>query len=168
MQTEILKTKYQGHPIDDLAAYQRGLKKGLKAAAEYWQKKYAPGHFTRAAKSKYNYEPRTAKHEIRKARLFGHRDPLVFTGETRKFVKGRRAPARVSNKDGNPRAKLSVKVPTYFYQYNKTGKNIDKAGELLATTSDEAAQMFDRIVDAFIKGELDKARRKKRRKVARG
>lgn len=49
-----------------------------------WHERMRPKHFKRSAISEYGYKPRGAKYEARKFREKGHRDPLVFTGASRR------------------------------------------------------------------------------------
>jgi hypothetical protein len=56
----------------------------LRAAATNHLLRFAPDHFLRNSKTgpggAYEYEPRTKKHQLRKARQMGHQLPNVFTG----------------------------------------------------------------------------------------
>lgn len=156
---------YESLPEDDMKAQQRGLKQGLRMAAEYWQVNFAPKHFRFSAHSKYKYQPRSKRYEKRKARRFHHRRPLVFTGETERWVRTRRQAATVSNRNGMVTGKLQIRTPTYFYTFRKDFGAPDKVEELTRTTESEAAVLL-RVVEWEIAAELGKPRRK-RKKVAK-
>lgn len=156
---------YESLPEDDMKAQQRGLRRGLKMAAEEWQVKFAPRHFRYGAAKKYGMQPRSAKHVKRKRRRFGHNKPLVFTGETERWVRTRRQAATISNRNGMVSGKLQIRTPSYFFAFRKDFGAPDKVQELVATTQDEATKLLG-IVEREIDIELAKPRRK-RKKVAR-
>lgn len=47
-----------------------------------WGEVMRPKHFTEAAVSEYRYRKLSKQYEDRKQRYFGHRRPMVYTGET--------------------------------------------------------------------------------------
>ena len=51
-------------------------------AGYHWGEEFREKHFTEAGAAEYGYRRRTAKYEKRKERLYGHRRPLVYTGES--------------------------------------------------------------------------------------
>lgn len=55
-------------------------KLSFAAIGRYWHESFRPNHFTTAGKTIYGYRPRTKEYEIRKAKEYGHRLPLVYTG----------------------------------------------------------------------------------------
>lgn len=49
----------------------------------YWHSHFRLKHFTQEGGKEYGYAPRNVRYMIVKARTYGHRDPLVFTGLSR-------------------------------------------------------------------------------------
>jgi len=57
-----------------------------EAAGKLWFKAILKKHFTLQAKQEYGYQDRTAKYMKKKARMFHHQLPLVFTGDMLRAV----------------------------------------------------------------------------------
>lgn len=55
----------------------------LAEIGEYWHDHFRAKHFTREGAAEYNYAPRSKGYMIRKAKVKGHQDPLVYSGMSR-------------------------------------------------------------------------------------
>lgn len=57
-------------------------------AGAFWHSRMLRHHFTRQAFSRYSavYKRRKFKYEKRKLRMFGHTNPLVYSGESRRLA----------------------------------------------------------------------------------
>lgn len=73
--------------------YGKATKAAFEAAGRLWHQKFRPKHFTKAGAREYGYAPRTRAYTERKFKKFGHRLPLVFTGETRNLARNRKIKA---------------------------------------------------------------------------
>lgn len=51
-------------------------------AGEHWGDEFREKHFTEAGAAEYGYRDRTKGYEDRKQSKYGHRRPLVYTGES--------------------------------------------------------------------------------------
>ena len=157
-----------GAPAEEEAkAFERGLKKGLRAAVEFWRKDMAPDHFKAGAVGRYQYRRRSKKYMERKDRKYGHQDPLVFTGDSKRQILGTFSPGRIRKfKSGGFRASLKLSAPKYFFQYQKGSPEQSKPEELKRIVSGEF-DVLRKIIDQNIEAELAKPRRKRRiRKTA--
>lgn len=156
-------------------AVKLGAQAGLRAAAEQWKRRVLPGHFTLEAKNKYGYRPRTAKHEKRKARVFGHRIPLVFSGKSQMIA---RAFSKVSTRgkgmleSGEKTVRATVRfpgLPRYFYVRYGAGENESKENrpfeEMTRMIDSELAESAAVMQEEAAKV-IREYRGKKRRKIA--
>lgn len=125
-----------GSPRAVAAEFRRGLRDELAAVAVQWHRQFMPQHFRAGAEGKYGMKPRSARYTIRKARKFGHRNPLEFTGMLKAMV---RQQVRVTG--SSKRARLTMNGPRYLYAYRKDYGQADKAAELTATTAEEWAEL---------------------------
>jgi hypothetical protein len=90
MQT-IIDIKKAGPVPSVLRKYNRQiLKTAMIATAFVWAEEMLPDHYDASAAGKYNYRPRDPEYTRRKERLYGHRDPHVFTGESRESAENYR------------------------------------------------------------------------------
>ena len=151
--------EYSALPEDDLKAFVFGLRRGLRVAAEFWQKTLAPKHFQRGATQKYGYKERDAEYNAKKLRLFHHRTPLVLTGTSKSWVLGRRAPATTRKMGDRIVGRLPIVTPDYFYKFRPEDNEPDKAEELVTTVDNEANQM-----EEFIRGAIDREVAKPKRR----
>ncbi|HPD15809.1 MAG TPA: hypothetical protein PLE19_12715 [Planctomycetota bacterium] len=137
-----------GPPEAKAAGVTEGLARGLHAALEHWQARYKDRHFTFEAYSLYGYQPRTEKHEFRKAKRFKHRNPLVFTGRSREATKVFRTKLVAGGERGIKRAYgVHENLPQYFYMWR--GGAPHKAEELYRTIEPEERE-FRAIVLAHV------------------
>jgi hypothetical protein len=117
-----------------------GLAKGLTNALDYWQANFKERHFTLAAYSLYGYQRRSARHQERKARLYHHQNPLVFTGRSREATSLFRTKLVAGGAGGIKRAYgVHEMLPRYFYMW--TGSAPHKAEELYTVAESEVEQI---------------------------
>ena len=115
----------------------------------HWHRFLLKKHFTRGAIAEYDYEPRAKSTEMKKARKFGHRRPLVFTGELQRMVMRVREVTSVGDGKKGGAAKIKLRGPRYLYQYRKDLGQPDKAAELSAVSTkdaDDLAKKLDRVI----------------------
>jgi len=91
--------------------------KAIVAEALAWVIKYRHGrvlkkHFQASAAGRYHYKRRSYKYVQRKERKFGHRDPLVFTGDMKRQVLQRIALRAIKGKGA---ATGRMKGPRYLH-----------------------------------------------------
>lgn len=55
----------------------------MEEVGEYWHDHFRAKHFTREGAAEYGYKPRSKGYMVKKAKLKGHQDPLVFSGMSR-------------------------------------------------------------------------------------
>jgi hypothetical protein len=144
---------YRGVPRDYAKEFRAELTEALLALGEYWHDRFAPKHFTIAGEKEYDYYPRHPSYSRYKAKRFGHRRPLVLTGDLERMVLG---VARVSATSQS--ASVVMRGPKYLYAYRKDlpggrPSQGDKAAELTAVTPaelNELAGVFERhLADAL-------------------
>lgn len=123
--------QYKRQPRGLMKAFRPILKEELKFLVKFWHRTFMPQHFTLRGKVLYGYQPRTAKYERRKARLHGHRKPLVFTGQSE-----RQARQFVRVTGTSKKATATMKMPKHFYRYHKDTQ-VNKEDELTRTNPRE-------------------------------
>lgn len=109
----------------------RILKDAYYYAADHWERKLLPKHFTSAGASEYQYKPRTKRYMIIKAKKHHHQNPLEYSGESKRMI--RRMPRITATSKG---ASVRLNVPWYFERVRgqKKTKNFDKVRELMAVS----------------------------------
>jgi len=119
---------------------------GWGRLGRHWHKQILPRHFELPAKTEYNYQPRSARHMRRKARLYGHQRPLEYTGEMkRKVMRVRDVRVLQSGKA----AKVVLWGPAHLYAYRKDYGQPDKAEELRRISARDAQELA-RVMDETI------------------
>src|SRR5690606_36737012 len=117
-----------GSPKQLARAFGPSARAAALSAVTHWHGQMMPGHFANDAKSRYQYQPRTKKYEIRKARKYGHRRPLVYSGDSERAAKSQvRLTSRTVRNQQIIRAVATMTLPKYFYMYNKMHNAPDKA-----------------------------------------
>ena len=128
--------------------------------AQFWYVKILPKHFTEAGKKEYGYAPRQKAtprrtkdgkyrgtrdgYETRKFRKYGHRKPLVLTGEMQRSI------MRIMDIKGTLKSgKIALHGPKYLYMYRKDIREINKAKEL-STISEKDANLCAKQLDASL------------------
>ena len=118
------------------------LKSAYHSVGTLWHARMRPKHFTPAGAQEYRYTRRWGEYTRRKERQHGHRNPLMFTGQSRLFTRLRDVRAtskgvRVVMRAGN----LLLRPPD---------SDIDKADELTRISradEREMARAFQKSID---------------------
>ena len=150
-------------------AYREAIAAGLMRAAETWQKVYLPRHFKEGARAKYNMPKLTQEYIRKKIKKYGHKKPLVWSGESERQITSELLIPRVRR--GAGRMPLSVEVgvhaPSDFSRYKrKSGEsNKDLLGRTTAKERQEMAVAVHRTIvaaigDAKMKASVKGARRR--------
>jgi hypothetical protein len=116
------------------------LRKGLERVALMWFYQMMPAHFAFGAHSEYGYEPRSRVYEIRKAKRTGKRNPLEFSGETRRMLAGQK-PQPQTTRSG---VALRLRVPEHFTQRRRGQPNLP--AELKRVSLREAVALRDKAL----------------------
>lgn len=82
------------------------LKTAYHDLALFWHSKILKKHFTPAAIREYGYEPRSGRYLRQKYRRWGHKNPLVWSGEMRRLVL-QRSSANITSTQFGFRLKLA-------------------------------------------------------------
>jgi hypothetical protein len=133
----------QGSPRQVARLREKAQRGGWMHALEYWHRFVLPVHFTEEGGRRYHYQTRTRAYQKRKQKRYGHQNPLVWSGETRRMVQAERIITNVSARG----ATLRMRGPKQLYAYQKNFKQPYKAGELTTTVHDERrtlAKLVDR------------------------
>lgn len=77
---------YRGSPEEMGQKFPRILTEELVQLGDHIHAEYIPFHFTRAAASKYGYQPRTGDYNESKQRKKGHSKPLVWSGQLKEDI----------------------------------------------------------------------------------
>jgi len=126
------------------------LKSGWGKVGRFWHRVILRKHFTVAGASEYGYQRRSKGHETRKLRKYGHRRPLVFTGDLERQV-SRVVDVRASSKG----ARVVLHGPRYLWQYRKDYGQPNKAAEL-QTVSKRDAKLLAEVLDEHIRQEANR------------
>ena len=142
--------QYRGSPTETKKEFHRAVKTEFAHVGQYWHERMLADHFKIAAEKKYYYQPRKASYIRRKAKRFGHRRPLEFTGDMKRQVTRM---ARITSTSKG--ARVAMTGPRYLYMYRKDLNQPDKAAELTFVTNEEInklAQILDRRMTTRIAG----------------
>lgn len=116
-----IKTVMRGLPAMNKRRLNQVLKEVWKKVGAFWHAELLKKHFTEAGAAEYGYQPRTADHQRRKQRRFGHQAPLVFTGQMkRQALRERRVSATSKG------CKVKLRLPPYAY-YHGMAAELTKA-----------------------------------------
>ncbi len=117
----------------------------MEFVARWWHQKILPKHFTTGGGRKYGYAKRGKRYMIRKARVKGHQEPLMWSGDLKRMVT-RRFEARSLKTRAQTR--VILKGPAHLRRHPR-GSGPDMGKELTTTTQGEVdamARMIDRRV----------------------
>lgn len=139
-----------------LSAWRQVSKEAWQAAGEAWHREVLPKKFTAQGAREYRYKRRSRRYEVRKERQFGHRRPLVYTGELERMARRYRDIRRVTGDTSRRRGGVSIVIrgPRHLYPYRKSLNQPDKAAELRAVSAEDARRMA-RILDEVITAKLN-------------
>jgi hypothetical protein len=118
----------------------------FRDAGEYWHHFLRPKHFTRRAFAEYDYEPRSAAYEYRKSRRKGHRNPLVFSGESRD--RSRRKKITVTYKG----AKVRMSIPAFNFLNQWQTRTVTGREEFERFSTRDESLLINRFAVALDKG----------------
>lgn len=134
----IREIDYTTDPVDQSARFVRGLRAGVRKAIQYWKLRFVPRHFETGAVREYDYQLRTRKYQIRKARKMKHQKPLVWTGTLRAMVLAQFPQPRLSDTGGVIKGAMRLSVPPYiFYRTGKMTGQPPLYDELIRTNAAE-------------------------------
>ncbi|MBE3070342.1 MAG: hypothetical protein IMZ66_08910 [Planctomycetes bacterium] len=128
------------------------LREAWRHAGVHWHQALMPKHFTVAAEKEYGYQSRDGAYTRRKARLFGHRKPLVFRG-TLEAACRRVMDVRENARAGEGGVAVYLHGPRHLYGYHKNFDQPDKAAEIRAFSSGDKEAIYavlDRRLDRAI------------------
>jgi len=151
----------------DAKTWRGMLKEAWERAGRHWHRYILRKHFQRGAYAEYNYQPRTTKYEKRKARVKGHRRPLVWSGQAEREAH-RTLDLRVTSKG----AKIVLHVPKHLYAYKLPEQRFKKIrgggvlpytihlhdphkAEELSAVSDRDAELLARVIDKELQKMID-------------
>jgi hypothetical protein len=113
---------------------------------EYWRKHFLPKHFTPAGAREYGYTPRNVAYMIQKAKKWGHRNPLEWSGESKRqaLMLG---DVRTT---GTTSAKTRVRVVLHTPKLNfiPKGGTINMRDEITRVTQAEADKLAQVATDS--------------------
>ena len=127
----------------------------------FWHRNYLDKHFTPAGAREYGYTPRNGdrgsgrrfagSYTERKYKLFGHRNPLEYTGQSRLWLKTPRL--RVTATQGQARLRILLGAPN-FNRFAKGGRYgssmVDLTRDITAVTDKEVQEMTQFAGDQFM------------------
>lgn len=137
------------------------LREGMEENMEFWHRKRLPFHFTNRASAVYGYKRRSAKHNKRKLRRFGHTRPLEFTGRMKQQVTSR---ITITSTKRGKTVRGALQGPRYLFAFRKDFGQADKAAELTAVTQPEVLTMARRL-DKFMTNRLNNLKEKREIRV---
>lgn len=126
-------------PRNMLKTLRQVKKRGFMAMGTQWHRKMRPQHFTRAAYAKYGYKRRTPAHEKLKEKMYGHRRPLVFSGESEQLSRIRDVRATAKG------ARVVMRVPRLNIRRSANSPNMREEMTRIAIKE------RDRLVAGFAK-----------------
>lgn len=143
------KIFYKKHPEATMKVLKKAVKDELKGIVFDWHEDTLSGHFTPQAAAKYRYAKRTEKYLKAKQKKFGHRNPLVYTGNLK-----RQSTRSVRVTGTSKKATGRMPVPTYLFF--KKGA-VDMKKEIIAVAKPEIVIMA-RNLQTRIGKKLDEAK----------
>lgn len=112
----ICTLRMEAPPDVVLKRWQTMMQASLMEAAIHWHRKFAPRHFTTRAKVRYNYKPRSRKHQMRKRKKFGHLNYLVWSGRSREQLTRLMRLTASGGRRGKGKVTGRFVAPRYFFR----------------------------------------------------
>lgn len=131
------------------------LKKEYEAAIRTWHRKHRPKHFEAIAFRRYRYTPRSRKYEKWKKKKYGHRLPLVRSGESRLLSQ---VVTRVSS---TPRS-AAITMPVRVFNFKPRGSRINMREEF-QTFADVEINEYETQMTAGLDRRIRKFKQQKRK-----
>lgn len=144
----------------------RAVRKALHDAGIYWRDNVMKRHFEFSAHKRYGYAKRVVSYEIRKAKKYGHRRPLEFSGEAKAQILGFKRQVSVRRGGQDFVVRVPFSAPKHFFQINPRGQQINKPKELTAINEEEIKELalfIDERVGVHLENEARMANRRIRR-----
>lgn len=117
-----------------------------EACGHHWGKAFRPLHFQSIAHRRYKIKPRDPDYNQQKYKLFGHRRPLVFTGESEESTENYRV---IPTSKG---CRVTMRAPALNYS---------RRGEDLTQINEQEAKSLTKIFDKQMAQQLLKLKTKK-------
>lgn len=146
--------------------FRRASKTAMVRVARYHWRERIPLRFQQPSALSHlaqelGFKPRTRGYETRKARQFGHRRPLVWTGRMEQTVTGQyREPKGSRAKTGEIKTILRLAAPYYVRFSGKRGTGPDMRAELSNFTQAEAT-MYARMMSDNVQRQIDRMHERK-------
>jgi len=153
-----LTLRYTGPTVPGLHKVK---KKGWLAVGRQWHTKFRRKHFTQRGAAEYRYTRRSKKYTARKWNEYGHRRPLVFTGESEALTRER--DVRATSK-GN---QIIMRAPALNFRPRTKDGTIHKRrmrDELTTVSRREAETHADKMESVLAKG-LTKGNRTRTKRI---
>lgn len=141
-----------GPPLIKRSDANKMLKREYQNRGKTWWTKFRLPHFSPIAYSRYGYKKRSAKYNKHKKRKFGHADPLVFSGTSKKLSSNKRI---VATRKG-VRIVMGIRV---FNFRSKLLSKIDKKTEM-TTVSKFEQRALDKQNSKGLEQRIKRYRRK--------
>lgn len=114
------------------------LKEGFRTMGVFWRGNMLDKHFETSATNEYKYQKRTKIYMLRKAKKYGHQNPLEWSGTLHRMASSIED-VRSTSKAGT----VVIHGPSYLYKFRKSQKQPDKAKELKTITRHESRALAD-------------------------
>lgn len=112
-------------------------KAGYEAGLDDWHEHTLPKHFTRAGADEYGYEKRTKAHMKRKARKYGHQNPLMFSGDMKRMLQQM---ARITSTSRG--GAVTMDAPRYVYY----GQKLREITAVSRADEDRMAEVAEKVI----------------------
>ena len=114
-----------------------------------WHQKMRPKHFTQEGAVEYHYKKRTEKYTRRKRTMFGHEDPLVFSGASRTLSANATIRPFARKADGEMVAGVRVSMPVKAFNFIPKGGKINMVQEFKRVSPREIKEINRYIAVRF-------------------
>jgi len=111
----------------------------------YWHDHFRAKHFTQAGAREYGYEKRNVRYMIKKARKWGHRDPLVWSGLSRMLSKIK----DIKTTSTSARARVRVVLHTPTLNFIPSGGHINMRDEMTRVSRPEIEKLAEVAADSI-------------------
>ena len=147
--------------------FNRASKAGITRVARYHWRERIPLRFQQQSAlsplaQELGFQPRSRGYERRKARIHGHRRPLVWSGRMYETVTTHfREPRASRAKTGEIRTTLRLTAPYWVRFRGKRGTGPDMRAELSNISQDEAT-LYARMLSEHVQRRLERVHERKR------
>ena len=127
----------------------RKLKEINKTAAlvvgNYWHDHFRAKHFTPAGAREYGYQPRNVGYMIKKAKKWGHRNPLEWSGESKS--QSRVKDIRATSTSARARVRVVMHMPKL--NFIPRGGSINMNDDMTRVSQAEVAKLAEVAADSI-------------------